>query len=242
MHVKLAPKNQFLKDYSLPLKATLVFVLTILVMAFIRTQENRSLHNVLSNSLGNDNYAALVRTDAVESFNKSDIALQDDDTAPGNNGDSSVFTVSPTAPSPGGGSLPPDGNGNANPPPPPPPPAPFEAMIDSLVLESGKVECTEGVISRVNCVKRYKFRGVVRAMNGPGLVSYSWLSSVPAAEKDGSFSVGSGESYTPLFNEFSLPCSEPQDFNIQLRLHQPNSDNSDKLKFSHFCENPITPS
>lgn len=231
MRIKIYTKNQFFKDYRLPLQATLAFVLIVLTMLFVRTLESRSLANVLANNTNND-YAALISTDETDEFKQNKTEESGSAVARGpNEPEPPAFTVSPNSePEPD----PPDDDDDNDEEPAPPPP--FSAEITNLALDNKKFKCADpNHPTPETCGIEYKFRGEIRAINGPGTVAYAWKSTVPKANKEGQYSAGSGETFTPVYNLFNLRCDEPQEIRIRLRLNEPNTDASDELRVSHEC-------
>lgn len=252
MHIR-----QFTKDYRLPLQATALFIIIVLLMLLLRFYEQSVLAGVLdSGSNKSRDYASLLSVDKNDDLKKNDVneAANPEATvtdkpvssstasAPltispsgggGNSPTSSTGTSTPPAPSPGGTTPP------APPPPaePPPPPAePFTASIEDIGLESQHQICETSLTSLNKCYKVYNFKGEIKTLNGPGEVGYGWRSSLSSANEDGKFSVGSGETFTPLGKVIKLACDQPLQFGVRLIIRSPNSVQSDTVNVSHKCE------
>lgn len=227
--------KQFFKDYRLPLETTFLFVLIVVIMLLARTFDRIALANVLGSKTGNStDYAALLSKDKVESPTKNDINTPEviKETIKPSTNTPTQFTVSPN---------PPPTSVSPAPGTPSVPTPPFSANIVGLVLEGSAMECSGGGLNIQDCSKRYIFRAGIRAINGPGSIHFSWQGSVPEIIENGVFSVGSGETYTPLRKEVKLSCVQPMMFSIQLSLSQPNSDQSNVLEQYHSCGTTTPP-
>lgn len=238
MRLKLTPKKQFFKDYRLPLEATLLFGVIIAVMMFSRAYDRLALADVLgSNSNNRNDYATLLSNDKTDEIKKNDVSTQDatSTAAKTTTSASTPFSVSP-APPPEDTSTPndPTDTGGSDPTPPPPPP-PFGAVVDGIVMEGAFLECSGGS-GTTDCSKRYVFRAVVHAYNGPGSIVYSWQGTRPEIYKDGNLTVGTGETLTPIHRDFRLPCNQPSKFDIKVVISQPYPTQSSLYTMNHYCD------
>lgn len=240
MQILLKSTKRFVKDYRLPLEATLLFILTVLVMLFARNFDRLALADVLGNKTGaGSDYAKLFSNDKVDDLKKNEVGIQENGNEKSTGAIASAapavttpFTISPNPPPPN------------VPPPPGSPPGPtpiFSASIQGLVFEGSYMECAGIGENNQECSKRYVFRAGVRAENGPGTIAYSWESTVAEAQENGGFSVGSGETFTPLRKDIKLPCSQPRMFSLQLVLSQPNTAESNILQQHHSCDMTTPP-
>lgn len=230
----MKPVKQFLKDYRVPLEATIVFIIIILFMLFTRTVDRLALADVLGSKTDSD-YATLLSKDRDDEFKKNDVSTADETevaTTPSPT-TSTPFTVNPNTVSV---DPPVDTGGEPEPVPP------FSAQIDGpLVLEGTNIECSGTSGNNLECYKRYIFRAKIFAQNGPGMIAYSWQGSVQEANEEGSFDVGSGESYTPLHKIVVLPCQLPMAFEIELKLTQPTASQSNIVTNYHSCDTTLPP-
>jgi len=239
MRLNLIPKKQFFRDYRLPLEATFLFAVIIAVMLFGRAYDRLALADVLGSTTGNGkDYATLLSNDKADAIKKNDVSSQDNTKTEASSSPSATtpFSVSPTPPpaDPAPTDNPPDTGGDDPVPPPPPPPPPFGAVIDNLAMEGAFLECSGGTGS-TDCSKRYVFKAVVHAYNGPGSIVYSWQGTRPEIYKDGNLTVGTGETLTPVYRDFRLPCNQPTMFSIKVVITQPYPSQSQTLTMNHFC-------
>lgn len=238
--VKL-PSSQFIKDYRLPLQATAVFILVLVMMLGARLYDHRALADVLGSKTSNSgDYASLLSNDKADDLSKNDVTTEEaakkatnsnstSDSAPisATSPSNVPFTVSPSPPPPA--LVPPEeDDGNETDPPAPL----FTANVESLVLESSSSNCAfiNGLMQ--TCSKKYIFRASTKTMNGPGKVSYAWLGESPSS---GEFLVGSGVIYTPVRKEINLPCNPQKNFVVQFKINSPNPSESNPLPIDHRC-------
>ena len=235
------PTRQFIKDYRLPLQATFLFILIVLILLTTRTFARLSTADILgSNTGGSNDYAAFLSKDKAEDLIKNDQSIQEvtkpvvtPTTNTTHNTESNAptpFTITPS---------PPPTNTPPLPGSPPEPKEPFSAEVNQLILEGTFLECPNVSGNIEDCFKRYVFKAEIRAVNGPGNISYSWVSNLPEAIEDNSFSVGSGETFTPLYKTIILACNKPSMFTMQLKLTAPKIANSSVLEQHHGCIAPI---
>ena len=236
----------FIKDYRVPISATVVFVLVLLALLSLRAYDRSVIAEVLlgKGSAGKD-YATLLSKDKTDGFNKIDHTAekQADSTTSGSTKatqqPSTSFTITgtgestPTAPS---GSAPPD---TTTPPPASggsPPASSFSVNVTGIRHEGvSPVECNSTVPYPSQCVRRYFFTAGVEATDGPGIVDYQWDISVPGSSSD-SFSAGAGQTLTLLKKVVVISCSTlPGPFTIHLSVTSPNQSNSSDLEVVHDC-------
>lgn len=232
------PVLQLFKDYRLPMIATTVFAIVVLLMLLFRYQAATTISEVLSNSTANSNYGSLLSNDGIEGLNSPGRA-EENATTPTTNAASNEreesFTVSsgnnPTS-SPSPPPPPPPGT-DPTPPPPPPPPPPFDAKVKQLNLVNSSQSCA-GPIGFGSCSRRYEFKGAVETYNGPGLVKYGWDSNFPEANSDGEFNAGPGQGLTTLNKVINIPCGHTSRIVLRLRIDEPNQ-HSKSIEFDHSC-------
>lgn len=217
--------RRFAREYSLPVTMTISLLILIIGISALRASGQTSLADLLAGiTTPGEDYGTLLsqdKTDALKKNNDNDKALN-----PGSDGGSS-FTVNPNS---GGGSPSTPGGGNE-----PPVQPVFSASIISFEKEGFTFVCTTPKQKVQTCSKRYVFNAKIGTRNGPGLVSYSWLSNLQSATQQGNISAGAGQTNTELQKIIILKCTEPADFNLRLVIDSPSSVNSATITTSHNC-------
>lgn len=255
--------RQFAKDYRLPIQATTLFIVIVLMMLFVRFYELSVLAGVLDGgSNKSQDYASLLSVDKNDELNKNEVnekgaavasepkksISSDKESAPltvspGGSGGTAPSSVSnPTAsPTLGGSavtSAPAPAPGPTSPDPPESPSSqPMTVTVEGVGLESIKDFCDPSVSGLRKCYKVYTFKGSIKTVDGPGDVTYGWRLTKSGFDQDGSFSAGSGETYTYLPKIVRLDCSQPVQFSVRLITKSPDTDQSDSGTITHFCEN-----
>lgn len=230
LHLSPSAKR-FMREYSLPLVVTLIFLFALLGTWMLRASERSALIELLpSISEINHDYSQLLSGDKADQYTKN----QDNaDTpqpattasAPTPSGTPSSLAIntsvapSTTTPTTGGGST----------------AQPFASSIASFQQSSVALECTGNIVNKGLCSKRYTFSAVVRTSNGPGTVNYSWRSSYSSANQDASYSAGSGTATNSLQKQILLACNSPATYTVQMLLTSPTPTQSAVLTLNHNC-------
>lgn len=251
-HLSTAKTQQFIKDYRLPITATLVFLVMLLSILMVRIYERSALADVLpgKNDSGQD-YAALLSSDKADEFKKNDITPEEqakqEEAKKTESSIASNFTVSPGGDSAPSTTTPPadqgnGGGGTTTPPPtvPPAPSQPFSSEVVNLGLDStsGPFRCGSGLLSTENC-KSYTFKGTIRVLGGPGNVTYGWHYVAPGAppnqEPPINFYVsGSGETLLQRTKVITLSCNNQGVLNVNLYTSSPSQSNK-PFSIPHNC-------
>lgn len=235
--------RQFARDYNVALFATVITLLLILLVFFLRVQERLALSDVLSRRTDqSQDYATLLSKDKLDSFQKNEVK---ENAEKNQTSQSTSFSVSPNpAPTPSPTPPPPSGGGTTSPPPTPPPlPPVFTASIPQFKLESTFLDCGtsgSGGPSSSNCVKKYVFSAVIKTVNGPGNVGYNWVSSYSPANGSGGYPAPAGEFNSHLNKIVGIPCQESFRFTLQLKVNIPNQVQSGALSIDHSCSGGTT--
>lgn len=223
--------KQFARDYILPLSMTIVFLLSVASVAYVRANEKVEIAELpASSAITGQDYAKLLSGDKQDNFSKN---------APGSDVSSAesrastptedTFTIDPGSedgsPSTGGGT---NGGGSTT-------PAPFSASALDLVATTNSLQCSTPKFNKNKCSKTYSFAAHIRTFNGPGQVSYNWQSNVSGASSEGGYSAGSGTVSTPLGKEITVQCNQEGTYNLQLLVSSPSSVRSNVISFAHSC-------
>jgi hypothetical protein len=227
-------------------------------MLFVRFYEQAALAGVLDGSgkKGQD-YATLLSVDKDAELNKNNVEESKDATATdaaktktkattsSTDIAQAPLTVSPngsTSSSPstseGNISAPTTGGGGSTEPTPiqaTPTSDPFKANVEGINLISTTIECDTTVTSSYKCHKVYTFKGEIKSFNGPGQIVYGWQSSQASFNEEGSYSAGSGETFTVINKTIKIDCSQPAQISMSLALRSPNLDSSDPIFINHEC-------
>ncbi len=250
----LARFKRLRHNYRVPLLATVIFLVLIIVFAAIRQFERTSLIGLINQvSTGSGGYANLLSVDEAQQFSKNDTTeLEGQDTSQVNQGfddsdstqststafaiDSGAPASSPTGASGSNGSGGSSGTGGTGATRNEPVPAPFSAKIDSLKQVSTSLQCKNPDKPNANnCSKVYSFSASIQTLNGPGSVSYTWQSNNSAGIGSGSFSAGAGSSVTTISKQITLECRTPTDFSLLVVLVLPAPKTSNTINVSHNC-------
>lgn len=226
------------RDYTLPLIATIVFLVVLGGASILRLSQQASLADLLVGVTSiKDGYNTLLSKDQADSVKRNE--TPGTNRAAGNQApadSSSSVTVNPnntdsSTDQPGGGSGNGTGGGGGG-----QNPAPFEASIASFQQDSVTLVCSGAVPNKGSCSKRYIFNGSVQTHNGPGTVDYSWQTSVTGGTENGSFSVGAGSALTNLQKTVTIACNKPGSHTMSLALTSPSSQQSGNVAMSHNCD------
>lgn len=246
----LAHFKRLRHNYRIPLFATILFLLLIIVFASIRQFERTSLIGLINQvSNGSGGYADLLSTDEAQQFIRNDTTeLEGEDSNQINAGSDSSDSTQSTSTSfvidPGETPTPADGPGGGGTNDPDnsdesdndPVPTPFSAEIDSIRRVSTLLQCKNAGRPNKNfCSKVYSFSASIQTKNGPGSVSYSWQSNNSAGSGNGDFNAGLGNSVTTISKQITLECKSPTDFSLLVVLISPNSTASNAENVSHNC-------
>lgn len=243
--------RQFVKDYRLPLQATVLFIILLILMLFVRFYEQSILAGVLNgtNNKGQD-YATLLSVDKSAELNKNEV---NDRGAPVNteanksasNKSPAPLTVSSSGPGDttttqqGSGLTPSTGGSTAPglaPGDSPAPLEPFMVSVEGVGLESAYKVCEPSFTTISKCSKIYTFKGMIKGINGPGNVGYGWRFTLPIFDEDGTFQAGTGETLTTLGKIIKLDCAQPVQFAVKLVTKSPNADQSSPVGVTHNCD------
>lgn len=245
--------DRFIKDYKMPINATLVFLAILVALLLLRIYEQSVLAEILpgKNKSGKD-YATLLSTDKVDGVTKNDVkeeeqAKQEEQKKTETAASANTFTVSSggssgtTSPTDGGGTTPPPdtgGTGGTTTPPPtsPPPNVPLRVEEVTVTLESKK-SCPAPAASPPPCWE-YTFKGIIRTWGTvSGLVNYQWQHGPPMGSKTGEYHAPAGLSSNPVFVTFTVPCTQSQNgMTVGAMLHtvSPN-DVQGNASTQHSC-------
>ncbi len=242
-HLRLPSRARlmrFRREYSLPLVATICFVVVVSGVAVLRASERAALIQLLpSISEINQEYSRLLSGDKADEFTKNQDNTDSvaatvpgrQTSAPAGSASSTTINTGTTSSSDGtttgGGSS--SGGGGT--------PAPvFSSSITSFQQTSVTLVCDGLVQVKNKCSKRYVFSAGIRTNNGPGSVNYSWRSNYSIANQDASFSAGAGTANTPLQKQFDIPCKNNDGtYTLQLAVVSPTQAQSSTLSVNHNC-------
>lgn len=231
------PSNvkQFMRDYRLPVVASILFIVVILFLFVGRLREHNALGQIIAVNKSGGGYANLLSQDKADDFVKRDVSADDaaakDSANQQTSATSSATRQSTTITNPvtsGGGPT----------PNPIVAPQPFAATItDFLEDQSPSLQCPNGLLGNINlnkCNKVYSFAASVRTTNGPGNVNYGWEYSV-SGSSTGNFVAASGTNIVTLHNQLTLSCKNPGSFNAKFVLTSPSTAQSATLQINHTC-------
>lgn len=240
--------QQFMKDYKLPLLATILFFVIVLLMLLVRFYEQSVLAGVLDGRVNSSqDYASLLSVDKSDDLKKNNtdesgkpVAVKPSEAStPSQSSD--PLTINPSG---SASTTPTDSDGS--PPSPPtngdpiePTPVPneqFKAFAENTGLESEYQVCEFLPPNTSKCSKVYIFKGLIKTFNGPGIVGYSWRSTLAGFDQDSEFPAGPGETFTNVNKIIKLDCSQPVQFGIRLVIRSPNFNQSDTVNVSHSCD------
>jgi hypothetical protein len=227
--------RHFIKDYSLAVTVTAIFLLMLVGASVFRLNQHASLAKLLATvtSITQD-YSSLVSNDKTAAPVRGDV--KDDTTAQAPTGSSSSLAINSggTTTSAGGstnsGGTNTGGGGTTT-----TPPAVFGAAIAFFRQDSSALECSKSIPKKQFCSKRYVFSAAVNTQNGPGSVSYGWRSNITGANQDGSYNAASGSSQQTLQKEVVLSCEAPASYSMQFVILAPSTVQSTTIAFSHEC-------
>ncbi len=251
MRKVLLPEH-FIKNYRLPLGATLLFLIIVGVMLFARVVDRMALADIMGDPGNSDNnYATLVNNDLTDDLKKNDIGQEDQPSQASvkSNQEEATPVVTSVAETQAPFTISP---GGSTPTPTPSPPTgtipviiltPFSASIKYLRHESTSAVTCNGVLGPIfggglnpaNCYKKYFFGAGIDTLNGPGVVNYKWQSSLASANTQSSFAVGPGTAFTALSKEIVITCDQNTSFNLKLQLTSPTETSSGVLTVQHRC-------
>ncbi|CAN5664294.1 hypothetical protein BH23PAT1_BH23PAT1_2200 [soil metagenome] len=218
-----APRiKQFVNEYSLPLAASVVFVLMVFTVAHLRVSRQSSLADLLIevSDARNEHDVLISKDKAAELKRHNEEDRQEADPAGDGTTSFAINTNTSRSPSTGGAT---------------PQPRVFGTAIDYFRRTSTELECTTPKPKPQTCSKRYIFVAGVRASNGPGTIRYGWLSNIDGASEDGSISAGGGNTLVLMQKSITLTCKTPSNFNLRLLIHSPISTQSAPINVSHNC-------
>lgn len=251
MTIKISiPSNakQFIRDYRLPLAASVSFVAIVLFLFFGRLHERAVLGQILSvkNTPGQD-YANLLSKDKADDFKKQDVGGDDlkNPSASSQPSGSSVTASIPVQGTSASGSATTTTttptvtvvSGTTTPPTtvvPPAPPAFTATITDFRQDQAPLLQCSTGGFNLAKCSKKYTFVASVKTANGPGSVAYDWRYSVNGSN-NGSFAAASGTAIKTLNTELTLDCKNPGSFTAQFVVTSPAFVQSQPLQINHSC-------
>lgn len=239
--------RQFVRDYRLPLVATLLFIGLVIFMSAGRMHDRAVLGEILSvsGSTGQD-YAALLSKDSPDGFQRNDVPADENGEQVSRSSGSRQITIN-TSPANGTTSTSPSASSSpASPPPaspsPAPGPSPAPAIFSASISDFGQsraaeLQCSSGSATGGNilkCSKVYSFAANIKTLNGPGTVNYEWRYSV-SGSANGSYAASSGTNITPVSNQLTLSCRDAGTFTAQLVVTRPGSVASQTLTINHSC-------
>lgn len=221
----LARPRQFVKEYGLPIIATVLFLMLVISGVYIRDLQHISvaaiIENLDSSGVGYGKLLSNDKTSQLTVDNENSIASGSATTS---RGTSSSFSVNTNTPARSGGSS--SGGGVS---------APFTATIASFEQGGITLQCSKSNPKPQWCAKQYAFSAGVRSQNGPGSVSYGWRSTIGSAVQDGSISAGASIVLTSLSKAITLPCDQPTNFTLQLVILTPGFTQSSVKTINHNC-------
>lgn len=221
--------RRFVRDYSLPVVMTAVFLFLVITASLVRVLQQTSLANLLAGvtTMGQD-YETLLSKDKVDELKKNSDNSQP--AAPAPAGTPSSFAINTNSGSDSSsGDNPPTSGGETTLPPV------FGASIAYFQQDSVVLDCTTPKPKKQSCSKRYNFGAGIRTQNGPGSVSYGWRSNLQSALEDNSISVGGNEMLTPLQKSITLACLPASSFSLQLIISSPTPTQSATSSIDHNC-------
>ncbi|MES2971303.1 MAG: hypothetical protein V4702_03220 [Patescibacteria group bacterium] len=235
--------RRFVRDYSLPVILTLIFLLLAGTATYLRVSQKSSLADLLAGvTNGGQGYGTLLSKDKTDELKKNSDNANNQPAAAVPAGSPSSFAINTNGSTSANGTAS-TGGGTTSPttsPPPPagsPPPAPliFSASIASFQLDSSSLDCTTPKPKPQTCSKIYVFNSGLSTQNGPGTVSYSWRSSLQSANETSSFSAPNGSSLTTRQKVITLPCLPATNFSLQITIDAPTFTQSATINTAHNC-------
>ncbi len=231
----------FLRDFKLPLGATALFFVIVLGLLFTRIYERSILATALSDEINKgQDYASLLDStnNALTAANESNSTSEINSTT-GNAAAATpaiAFTVTPNSPTStttggttGTDSVP--GDNEATPVPV------FSSSITEFHQSGNPTQaCNGGLVAGIaaaNCTRTYSFVATVKTINGPGQVSYRWSSDVQG-ERNGTFNVSEGETFTQIPNTVTVSCKSPDTFFVEFTVQTPSA-SSKRVRVEHQC-------
>lgn len=237
------------EEYGLPTVATVCFLLILLLLLLMRLHQGSILAEAFRNSGSNKDYAALLSSDEIDALKENKTSFDDKSVSTVDNkpNDSPIasapatpFTINSGSSSPSEPQSGESTTGTSSPEPAPSPP--FAASVAYIRPEGASPpQChpvmpgSGGQPITSECYRTYYFGGAVKTSNGPGMVSYDWRSNFAGGNESGNFTAGSGETFTPLQKQVTLPCSQPGTITMRLLISQPNPDASAAITVTHSC-------
>ncbi len=228
--------RHFVKDYSVPLTATILVMIVLGAALVTRIVERATLVDILLGAPGSgQDYGSLLSRDKTSEPVRGDINEQLPSSPITNQpaaSNTSTFSTNPgttnlsTSTSPG---TTPPGGGTTT-------PVPFSSSISFLRQDSVTLECSTSKPNKGSCSKKYTFAAVIRTLGGPGVVSYGWRSNAIGVNEDSSFAAGTGESSTILQKQVTLSCNSAGNYTLQLIMSSPSQAQSAVLGIAHDCK------
>ncbi len=226
--------RHFVKDYSLPIILSVVFLLIVLLVTFMRATQRTSLANLLAQvTSGEQGYGTLLSKDEAEQVKTNNDTEEPDAQVP--EGAPSSLSFNNDSPTDVNAAPLSSGSNGGGADIVPQPVAVFSSSIASFQQNNVALECSTPKPKPQTCSKRYNFSASVRTQNGPGTVRYGWRSNAAGAAADSTFTVAAGEVVTPLQKSIILDCTSPADYSLQLVIVSPTAAQSASLSISHNC-------
>ena len=220
--------RQFVRDYGLPMIATVLFLILVISGLFIRDLRHISVAGIVesldSRGISYGNLLSNDKTSDLTVDNENSINSGPSNPSRGASNSFSVNTNNPASNTSSGGIS---GGSTA--------PAPFAATIASFDQGAVTLQCTKSNPKPQWCSKQYTFSASIRSQNGPGTVGYGWRSTIASAAQDGSVSVGGGVVLTSLAKTITIPCGQPTSFTLQFVILYPGFTQSAVKNINHNC-------
>jgi hypothetical protein len=241
--------KRFYREYRLPSIVSMVFLALLLTLLMVRQLERTSLialRNEVSD--GGNGYSLLLSADQRDEFAKNDTT--EDEQANQNvsggglTGENSIQSTSNSfsvidGSSTSSGSNTTGGTSNTGDNTNDvviEEPKPFSTSIESFSQGATSLQCTNASKpSKGSCSKVYSFNASIRAVNGPGTVSYAWQSNIESGNGTGSYTAGSGNTVTSVNKGITLACNKNTSFTIQFAILSPVFSNSNTISVNHNC-------
>lgn len=225
-HLKLL--RQFVQDYGLPLIATVLLLILVILGVYIRDSQHVSIAAILDSLDSKDGgYGQLLSNDKTGNLtvDKSGNTYPNQSSGSSSNSTPGSFSVNTNTKTTGSGSTIDTGNTQPS----------FTATIASFEQGSVALECSKPKPKARWCTKLYTFSSGIRSRNGPGVVGYGWRSTIASATQNSSVPVGNGTTLTPLQKTISLQCDEPSSFTLQFVILSPQLTQSTVKTINHNC-------
>lgn len=239
--------KKLLRDFKVPVTGTLIFLLCLCGLLFIRHQERVAVVGLAKdNPLINSGKSRLISKDqalALTQNNQTAVAESTKQTTSTSSSSSSQTprtsqgsSSSGGGTSPGGGTTTPPDTGGGSLPPTPPPSEPFSVDIIKLDYNRAMGSSPTSGGNTSSCTVMHQFTGIIRGNNGPGAFTYHWEQMNGQRSPDFNENAGPGESYFQVLHSWpiSSPYGVDYDVWVKLVITAPSFEQR-QINFEHYC-------